>query len=99
MGYHSILYEVMKFEVITKDDLHQLKEEILNEISALLEGRKEQKKWLKSADLRDMLGISPGTLQNLRVNGTLPFTKVGGTIYYAHEDVLKVLLRNKQNAA
>lgn len=89
----------MKFEVITKDDLHQLKEEILNEISVLLKDRNEQKKWLKSADLRDMLGISPGTLQNLRVNGTLPFTKVGGNIYYAHEDVLKVLLRNKQNAA
>lgn len=99
MGYHSILYEVMKFEVITKDDLHQLKEEILNEISALLEGRKEQKKWLKSTDVREMLGISPGTLQNLRVNGTLPFTKVGGTIYYAHEDVLKVLQKNKRNAA
>lgn len=89
----------MKFEVITKEDLHQLKEEILNEISVLLKDRKEQKKWLKSTDVRDMLGISPGTLQNLRVNGTLPFTRVGGTIYYAHEDVLKVLLRNKQNAA
>ena len=99
MGYHSILYEVMKFEVITKDDLYQLKEEILNEISVLLKDRKEQKKWLKSTDVREMLGISPGTLQNLRVNGTLPFTRVGGTIYYAHEDVLKVLLRNKQNAA
>ena len=89
----------MKLEVITKDDLHQLKEEILNEISVLLKDRTEQKKWLKSTDVRDMLGISPGTLQNLRVNGTLPFTRVGGTIYYAHEDVLKVLLRNKQNAA
>jgi len=89
----------MKLEVITKDDLHQMKAELLNEISALLEGRTEQKKWLKSSDVRDMLGISPGTLQNLRVNGTLPFTKVGGIIYYAHEDVLKVLLRNKQNAA
>lgn len=99
MGYHSILYEVMKFEVITKDDLHQLKEEILNEISVLLKDRKEQKKWLKSTDVREMLGISPGTLQNLRVNGTLPFTKVGGTIYYAHEDVLKVLQKNKRNAA
>ena len=89
----------MKLEIITKDDLQQLKEDILNEISALFQGRTEQKKWLKSTDVREMLGISPGTLQNLRVNGTLPFTKVGGTIYFAHEDVLKVLLRNKQNAA
>ncbi|MBL4587442.1 MAG: helix-turn-helix domain-containing protein [Flavobacteriales bacterium] len=89
----------MKLEVITKDDLYQMKAELLNEISALLQGKTDQKKWLKSTDVRDMLGISPGTLQNLRVNGILPYTKVGGTLYYAHEDVLQVLLKNKRNAA
>jgi hypothetical protein len=44
-----------------------------------------------------MLGISPGTLQNLRVNGTLPYAKVGGVIYYAYEDILKVMEENKRN--
>jgi hypothetical protein len=44
-----------------------------------------------------MLGISPGTLQNLRVNGTLPYTKVGGVVYYAYEDILKVIERNQKN--
>ena len=89
----------MKLEVITKDDLHQMKVELLNEISALIQGKNGHQRWLKSSDVREMLGISPGTLQNLRVNGTLPFTRVGGTLYYAHEDVEKVLLRNKQNVA
>ena len=44
-----------------------------------------------------MLGISPGTLQNLRTNGTLPFTKIGSLIYYPYEDVIKVLEMNLQN--
>ena len=35
-----------------------------------------------------MLRISPGTLQNLRVNGTLAYTKIGGIIYYKYEDIV-----------
>nr|WP_255480556.1 helix-turn-helix domain-containing protein [Mucilaginibacter sp. E4BP6] len=29
-----------------------------------------------------MLHISTGTLHNLRTNGTLPFTKIGGVVFY-----------------
>ena len=70
----------MTFEVITKDDLKTLKQEIITELKTILGSQTEQKKWLKSADVREMLNISPGTLQNLRVNGTLPFTKMGKTM-------------------
>ena len=41
-------------------------------------GRKDV---LKSKDVRDMLGISAGTLQTLRINGTLAWSKIGGTYY------------------
>ena len=54
-----------------------------------------QKKWLKSPEVRELLGISPGTLQNLRMNGTLPFTKVGGVVYYQSDDILKMLEANR----
>ena len=53
------------------------------------------KKYLKSPEVREMLQISPGTLQNLRINGTLPYTKVGGVIYYAYEDIIKMLHQNR----
>jgi len=33
-------------------------------------------KWLKSKEVRALLGISSGTLQTLRKNKTLPFTKL-----------------------
>lgn len=89
----------MEIELITKADMHSLKNEIVEEIKKLFQGPVEQKEWLKSADVMKMLDCSPGTLQNLRVNGTLPFTKMGGTIYYSKKDVLRVLEGNKQNAA
>jgi hypothetical protein len=41
-------------------------------------GQGQSKQWLKSVDVRKMLNISPGTLQNLRINGTLRYTKIGG---------------------
>lgn len=34
---------------------------------------------------------SPGTLQNLRINGTLNFTRIGSIIYYKQEDINKLL--------
>jgi len=42
-----------------------------------------------------MLGISPGTLQNMRINGTIPFTKMGGILFYDSEDIRKILEDNK----
>ncbi len=85
----------MTFEVITKDDLKTLKQEIITELRTILGGQTEQKKWLKSTDVRALLNISPGTLQNLRVNGTLPYTTMGKTLYYEYDDVIKFLTQNK----
>lgn len=89
----------MEIELITKADFHSFKNEIVEEIKKLVQPQTDQKEWLKSADVMQMLGCSSGTLQNLRVNGTLPFTKMGGTIYYSRQDVMKVLETNKRNAA
>jgi len=89
----------MNVELLTKGDIHQLKNEIIDEIKKMFQSPLEQKEWLKSNDVMKLLNCSPGTLQNLRINGNLPFSKMGGTIYYAYSDVLKVLNGNKQNVA
>lgn len=51
----------------------------------------EPKEWLKSYEVRKLLGISAGTLQNLRLNGTLPYTKIGGLMYYRYEEIRKLM--------
>jgi len=79
-------------ELITKGDLREFKNELLTEIKQLMQpGQGQSKKWLKSVEVRKLLGISPGTLQNLRINGTLRFTKVGSIMYYKLEDINKIL--------
>ncbi len=86
----------MAANVVTTEDLHLFKQELLTELKEFVT-KLQPPKWLKSPQVRKMLGISPGTLQNLRINGTLPYTKVGGVIYYAYEDIQKVMEANKRN--
>ncbi|MER3374568.1 MAG: helix-turn-helix domain-containing protein [Allomuricauda sp.] len=83
--------------IITTEDLMEFKMELLEDIKDLLENQNKQsnKKWLKSNEVRELLGISPGTLQNLRINGTLPYTKVGGVLYYEYHEIMEVLEQNK----
>ncbi len=79
-------------ELITKEDLREFKSELLTEIKQLMQsGQGQSKKWLKSDEVRKLLNISPGTLQNLRINGTLSFTRIGSIMYYKLEDINKLL--------
>jgi DNA-directed RNA polymerase subunit F len=87
----------MAANIITTEDLEKFKEELLEELKKLLPEGTTHKKWLKSHQVMKMLSVSPGTLQNLRVNGTLPFTKVGGIIFYDYDDIQKVLEEHKRN--
>ena len=79
-------------ELITKKDLEAFKQELF----ALLAPFKDAQtlagqKWLKNEDVKKIMKISNATIQNLRVNGTLPFTKIGGTYFYKQEDIDKML--------
>lgn len=89
----------MAIEVITKEDLNEFRSELLNEIKSIInEAPQKKQKWLKSNEVRELLQISNGTLQTLRINGNLTFSKVGGTIYYSSDDIEKLMNRNKKHA-
>ena len=82
----------MQVEFISKEDLKVFKGELLQEIKQLMQpGQGQSKKWLKSNEVRKLLNISPGTLQNLRINGTLRYTKIGGMMYYKLEEIYQIL--------
>lgn len=88
----------MPTSIITTDDLREFKMELLEDIKNLLSQQQapiSSKKYLKSAAVMDLLQVSPGTLQNLRVNGTLPYTKIGGIIYYDAAEIQKVMDDNR----
>lgn len=82
----------MEVDIITKRDLQQFKLELLQDLKELLgKDDKPKPEWLRSSEVRKMLKISPGTLQNLRISGALRSTKVGGMHYYNYEDIQNML--------
>jgi hypothetical protein len=70
----------MATEIITREDLIEFGEGLVNQIKALITGGTadgQQPKYLKSYQVKNLLKI--------------PFTKIGGILYYSFEDIQKVL--------
>jgi hypothetical protein len=89
----------MAVQIITLEDLNEFRSLLLNDLKEIIQSKPQQtKQWLKSNEVRKLLNISPGTLQNLRINGTLSYTKIGGILYYNHADIDKLLNGNKVNS-
>jgi hypothetical protein len=88
----------MAVQIITIEDLNEFRNLLLNDLKEIINSKPQQsKQWLKSNEVRKLLNISPGTLQNLRINGTLSYTKIGGIMYYNNADINKLLNGNKVN--
>ncbi|MFA9187563.1 helix-turn-helix domain-containing protein [Flavobacterium magnesitis] len=89
----------MAIEIITREDLDEFRILLLNDLKDILQSKPEQtKQWLKSNEVRKLLNISAGTLQTLRINGTITYTKIGGILYYSSTDLDKLLEANKVDA-
>lgn len=76
----------MNVEVIGPVDLEKFRQLLLADIKEILE-IKQPKKWLKTNDVMELLGISEVTLQKLRDRKWIPFRKLGGICYYNAEEL------------
>ena len=84
----------MTYEIITQEDLQKFRQQLLGDLTRMLSGAAQpqaNKEWLRSSEVRKMLGISHGTLQNLRIKNILPHRKVGGLMYYKYQDIVRLL--------
>lgn len=88
-------------QLITLADLADFKSELLQDLKIVCKQFTHQndKQWLKSHEVRKLLGISPGTLQTLRDNGTIPFTRIGNVMFYNIDDINSMMgkFKNKKN--
>ena len=50
--------------------------------------------WIDAQIVMQTIHISPRTLQTLRTNGTLPFSRIGRKLYYKRSDILRILQDN-----
>lgn len=85
----------MAVSILTREDLAAFKEELFAEMRIIINhSHGQHKRWLKTDEVRKLLKVSPGTLQTLRVNGTLAYSKIGGIIYYDADHIHKILQEN-----
>lgn len=80
---------------VTKKDLEEFRIILIKDIERLLKiDRKDDDvqdfEWLRSKTVRQMMNISAGTLQNLRIQRKIRFRKVLGSYYYHKQDLLKL---------
>ena len=87
--------------LFSQDDLQAFKTELIKE---LLLGIKilvcdqphpPPKKWMKTYEVRKLLGVCSATLQALRDDGTIPYSRLGRNFYYDPDDVQRELERRK----
>ena len=77
-------------EIATKADI----EEVLKAIEKLqnsLSISPAEQEFLRSADVKKLLHISDGTLQRLRISGTLDAKKLNGTWFYKLSNIQKLM--------
>jgi hypothetical protein len=84
---------VMEVEFITKEDLQEFRKQLIAAIQELLGSVQPApaKPWLKHTEVLELLGMSPNTLQRLRIAGKLRSTKVGGVHYYRYADIAALM--------
>ena len=89
--------KIFAHQLITTDDLDQFRKKLMEELIAVLknQGGIVPKKWMKSHEVRRLLKISPGTLQTFKTSGIIPHAKIGGIIFYDHEDIQRLLETGK----
>jgi hypothetical protein len=56
---------------------------------------KKTEKWMRSRDVRLMLGISDSTLQNMRISGAIPAYKLGSSWFYREDEIVSALEEGK----
>lgn len=66
------------------------------EIAEIRKTLSEQTKtWLRTNEAAEYLSISNTQLHLLKQNGILPFSKIGGTLYFKKSDIDQILETNK----
>ena len=65
-------------------------------ISRLVTTGGVKKAWLTNKEAMEYLGLSRPTLQRYRASGKLPYSKIGGNIFYRREDVDALLEKHMQ---
>jgi excisionase family DNA binding protein len=85
--------EIINIEAHTFEAMMTRFENFAERVEALCRanGEKTLQKWLDNQDMCEILNISPRTLQTMRDNGTIPYTRIGNKMYYKSDDLKRLI--------
>ena len=84
--------EIISFEKRTFEEIATKLDRFVQRVESLCRehGGKETSEWMDNHEVCRRLRISPRTLQTMRENGTLAYTKISHKVYYRPEDVKSI---------
>jgi len=85
-----------KIDLVSMNDFKEFTDEILGKLDDAIGRGNIKRDWLRSTEVQEFLNISSGTLKTLREGGEIPFSKLGGSLYYNYNDLIAVLEANKR---
>lgn len=88
----------MAEKIMTVSDFIEFEKRLFKRIDSLVIKSNDgiTRRWLKSKDVRKVLGnISAGKLQEMRIKGTISYSRIGGMLLYDYSEVEKLLENNK----
>jgi len=83
---------MIQVRLLTPEDLSLMKGELIAEITSLLSKGHYQKPILTNEEVQHLLGVSSGTIRSYRIQGILPYSKIGQVLYYQYEDIKNLII-------
>ena len=83
----------MQIEILTREELHRFKSELIEEIKQTIRTDETvtNKQFLRSSEVRKLLKISSGTLQNLCIKGYFPMRRLAAHYTMYNGDIEQLL--------
>lgn len=87
--------EIIDLLLAMSQDIKDIKARI--ELIKYQKAKRLKDNWIDNQDVMQTLHISKRTLQTLRTNGTIPYSKIQGKFYYKASDIEQILQDNYYN--
>jgi len=86
----------MSILVITAEDLERQLQKVVDEVkSAVTITDSDNVRWIRSKQVKELLGVSDSKLQTMRINRSITYSQIDGTYFYDKESILSLLEQNK----
>ncbi|NBV37861.1 MAG: DNA-binding protein [Bacteroidetes bacterium] len=86
----------MSILVITAEDLERQLQKVVDEVKfAVTNNDSSNVRWIRSKQVKELLGISDSKLQTMRINRSITYSQIDGTYFYDKDSILSLLEQNK----